>query len=98
MIGPSKWRHLKGLADIMALASCRRDDPRSYPTNHYLQQNRPESIRLGALGEDTAFKAGPLLQRYGMQGRDPPRHGIRLPGQDPRPHRPGDVYIAKTNL
>src|ERR671919_2498049 len=33
MIWPSKWRHLKGLLDIMALASFRRDDHRPYPTN-----------------------------------------------------------------
>src|SRR5919106_4214176 len=33
MIWPSKWRHLKGLSDLMALASCRRDDPRHYSTS-----------------------------------------------------------------
>src|SRR5919106_406315 len=33
MIWPSKWRHLKGLADIMALASSRSNDPRHYPTS-----------------------------------------------------------------
>jgi hypothetical protein len=33
MIWPSKWRDLKGLSDIMALASLRRDDPRPYPTS-----------------------------------------------------------------
>src|SRR5918999_5365136 len=33
MIWPSKWRHLKGLSDIMALASFRRDDPRHYLTS-----------------------------------------------------------------
>src|SRR5918999_6106950 len=32
MIWPSKWRHLKGLADIMALASFRGDDLGHYPT------------------------------------------------------------------
>jgi len=33
MIWPSKWRHLKGLSDIMALASFRSDDPGHYPTS-----------------------------------------------------------------
>jgi hypothetical protein len=33
MIWPSKWRHLKGLSDIMALAPVRGDDPGHYPTS-----------------------------------------------------------------
>src|SRR5919106_2683175 len=64
MIWPSKWRHLKGLSDLIALASCRRDDPRPYPTKPLFA---------------TEPSADPLLQGYGMKGRGIGGQGVRFP-------------------
>src|ERR671919_2124202 len=66
MIWPSKWRHLKGLSDIMALASLRRDDPGDYPTSPLFATEpvvdyEPEFMSL----EDQLEEAANLIAELG---------------------------------
>jgi hypothetical protein len=60
MIWPSKCRHLKGLLDILALASFRRDDHRPYPTNP-LFATEPAQPLIEALAK--VWGCRPITQR-----------------------------------